>query len=55
MEEDIKEIVDHCVSHILEVKWGDELKSPSEYGKDNIEKDRDFLNKSLTEIIHKII
>ena len=54
-EEDIQQLVNDCVEHILEVKWGDELQSPTEYGVDNIEQDRQFLSKSLYNIIHKIM
>lgn len=54
-EENIQQLVNDCVEHILEVKWGDELQSPTEYGVDNIEQDRQFLSTSLYGIIHKIM
>ena len=54
-DSNIQGTVEYCVDYILRVKWGDELDSPSEYGADNIEKDREILSKSLYSAIHKIM
>lgn len=55
MDNNIQQLVDDCVEHILEVKWGDELQSPTNYGVDNIEQDRQYLSKSLYQLIHNIM
>lgn len=55
MDNNIQQLVDDCVEHILEVKWGDELQSPTNYGVDNIEQDKQYLSKSLYQLIRNIM
>ena len=55
MNNNIQQLVDNCVEYILKVKWGDELQSPTNYGVDNIEQDRQYLSKSLKQLIHNIM